>query len=197
MPVHRTFDEWDPADELDREAQAVLDLVDALADEGRVSATDELVASIDGYGVVSIDTPVAGQASLFLQAGDGWNRVLWTTASGRVFEWTWRQPAAGQQIRALLDGRATERTTFVGRRRLTSALVGKGETVSVSGGILRPIARLLPLPVRGARPSNRTPANAPDRLPRNYAFASKRTASDQFLIDVGLNCQRAAGRLEA
>lgn len=148
MPVHRTYGEWDPADELDPEAQAVLDLVDALANEKRVPAVDELVASIDGYGVVSIDIPVAGQASLFLQAGDGWNRVLWTTTSGRTFEWTWREPAASQQIRALLDGRGTERATFVGRRRLTSALVVDGETVSVSGGIWRPIARLLPLTVR-------------------------------------------------
>jgi hypothetical protein len=32
--------------------------------------------------VVEVDVPVSA-ASLFRQAGDGWDRVIWTTPSGR------------------------------------------------------------------------------------------------------------------
>jgi hypothetical protein len=148
MMVRRDFREWDPADPLDPEAQSVLDLVEELAGGGQLPGVPDLVATIDGYGVVCVDVPLEGEASLYLQAGDGWDRVLWTAASGQTYEWTWRESAAPGQVRALLDGRGLERTTYLGRRRLVSELVVDGKTVSSVGRLRRPMARLLQLAPR-------------------------------------------------
>jgi hypothetical protein len=148
MIVRRDFRDWDPAEPLDPEAQGVLDLVDELARAGELAGVPEPVAKIDGYGVVCVDVLLDGKASLYLQAGDGWDRVLWTAASGHTYEWTWRGSAAPGQVRALLDGRGVERTTYLGRRRLVRELVVDGETVSSVGRARRPIARVLRLAAR-------------------------------------------------
>ena len=123
----------------------MLDLVDELVERGRLPGVDDPVAVIDGYGVVIVDLSLGGKAALYLQAGDGWNRVIWTAASGHPYEWTWRDHAAPRQLRALLDGRGVERTTYLRRRRLASALVVNGEVVRSAGVLRRPMARVLRL----------------------------------------------------
>ena len=71
------------------------------------------MARIDEYGVAYVDVPV-GAASLFLQAGDGWDRVIWTTPPGRAYEWQWDLVRGPKQVSALVDGQGAERLTYLG-----------------------------------------------------------------------------------
>ena len=75
MRVVRDYRGWAVDDPLDPEATSVLAFLDDVAAGGTLTDIDELVATIDEYGVVRVDLPV-GTASLFLQAGDGWDRII-------------------------------------------------------------------------------------------------------------------------
>lgn len=132
----RDYREWDADDPLDPEAESVLAFLDHLSAGGAPTHVDEVVARIDADGVVTADMPVAA-ASLFLQAGDGWDRVIWTTPSGRAYEWQWDALRGPDQASALIAGRGAERLTYWGRRRIACELVVDGETLSSSGALLR------------------------------------------------------------
>src|SRR3712207_5686378 len=101
MRVVRDYQSWDPDDPLDPEPESVLAFLDQLATSGTLTDVAEAVARIDEYGVVYVDVPV-GAASLFLQAGDGWDRVIWTTPSGRAYEWRWDLVRSPAQLSALV-----------------------------------------------------------------------------------------------
>lgn len=104
MGVRRDYDGWSESDELDREAAALLAYLDCLAD---VSAglPSELAAQFDVYGVVTSTIALDGGAEVYLQAGDGCDRVLWTYPSGRTYEWTWRAQETPRDLDALFAGR--------------------------------------------------------------------------------------------
>jgi hypothetical protein len=136
MRVVRDHRGWDPGDALDPEAESVLAFLDDLSARGALPDVDEVVARIDEYGVVKIDVPVSA-ASLFLQAGDGWDRVIWTTRRGRAYEWQWDAVRGPSEVSALVEGRGVERLTYWGRRRLAAELVVDGDTLACSGGLLR------------------------------------------------------------
>jgi hypothetical protein len=139
--MRRDYASWNPSDKLDPEAEAVLAFLERLATHGRLSSVGEVVASVDEYGVVRADVPVGGNCALFVQAGDGWDRVLWTTRSGRVHEWTWSPTETPDDVRALLDGHGVERTTLFGRRPVEVALIVRDRVVATSGGWWRPLVR--------------------------------------------------------
>ena len=134
MRLTRNYSGWDPSDTLDPAAESVLAFLERLAASGRLSSVGEVLASVDEYGVVQADVPLGGSCALFLQAGDGWDRVLWTARSGRVHEWTWNATETPDDVRALLDGQGVERTTLLGRRRVEVALVVRDRVVATSGG---------------------------------------------------------------
>ena len=136
MRVVRDYRGWEPDDPLEPEPESVLAFLDELSASGTLREVDEVVARIDEYGVVYADVPVA-TASLFLQAGDGWDRVIWTAPSGRAYEWIWDELRGPDQVSALIDGRGVERLTYWRGRRLASELVVDGETLMTSGGLLR------------------------------------------------------------
>jgi hypothetical protein len=135
--VRRDYKGWDPSDPLDPEAESVLAFLDRLAVHPRSAEVDEVVASIDEYGVVRAEVPLGGSSELFLQAGDGWDRVLWTCPSGRTHEWTWRQSETRDDILALLAGRGVERTTLFRRWRVAVELVLDGRSLATAEGRLR------------------------------------------------------------
>ncbi len=141
----REYRGWDADDPLDPEAESVLAFLDDLSASGILTVGD-VVARIDEYGVAQVDVPVA-QASLFLQAGDGWDRVIWNTPARRPYEWQWDTVEGPKQVTALINGRGVERLTYWGGRRLASDLVVDGETLSSSGGLLRGLLRRLDLAV--------------------------------------------------
>ena len=138
MRVIRDYGRWDPDDPLDREAESVL----AFLEQGTLRHVDEVVARIDEYGTVYVNVPV-GAASLYLQAGDGWDRVIWTTPSRRAYEWQWDVVRGPGQVSALVDGRGVERLSYWGRRCVGSELVCDGETLASRGGLLWPVLRRL------------------------------------------------------
>jgi hypothetical protein len=87
--------------------------------------------------MVQADVPIRGTTGLFLQAGDGWDRVLWTCPSGRVHEWRWSAHETPGDLIALLGGRGVERSpVFRGRRAAVSLVVG-GRTLATPDGRLR------------------------------------------------------------
>jgi hypothetical protein len=140
MHVVRDYRGWAPDDPLDPEAESVLGFLDQVSTKGILEEVGEVVARIDEYGVVYVDVPV-GTASLFLQAGDGWDRVIWTTPSGRAYEWRWDLVRGPTQVSALVDGQGVERLTYLGRRRLASDLIADGETLASSGALLQGLLR--------------------------------------------------------
>jgi hypothetical protein len=140
MRVVRDYQGWAPDDPLDPEAESVLALLDQLSTRESLEEVGEVVARIDEYGVVYVDMSV-GTASLFLQAGDGWDRVIWTTPSGRAYEWQWDLVRGPKQVSALVDGQGVERLTYLGGRRLASDIVADGETLASSGGLLPGLLR--------------------------------------------------------
>src|SRR3954454_13914694 len=142
MKLRIEYTGWDAEDALDGEAQALLDFPHRLAQSDRLREVDEVLASVDDYGVVRSEIRLAPPSTLFLQAGDGWDRVLLTAASGRVHEWTWRPAETPEQLYALLDGRGIERTTYLGSRRLATALVVDEQTLTATGAVCRPLRRL-------------------------------------------------------
>ena len=141
MRLTRDESGWDPADKLDPEAKSVLAFLERLAGDARVSHVGEVVALVDKYGVVRSEIRLGGNRELFLQAGDGWSRVLWTARSGRVHEWTWSVTETPNDLRALLDGHGVERTTLLGRRRVEVALIVQDRVVASSGRWLRSLLR--------------------------------------------------------
>jgi hypothetical protein len=144
MQIVRDYRGWDPDDPLHLEPESVLAFLDQLPARGTFKDVGEVVAGIDAYGVVYVDVPL-GAASLFLQAGDGWDRVIWTTPSGQAYEWRWDVVKGPKQVFALLGGRGVELLTYLGGRRLASELVADGETLATSGGLLRGVLRRLGL----------------------------------------------------
>jgi hypothetical protein len=137
MHLHRQYNGWDPSDPLDPEAEAVLSFVEDLACGERAPASEsQVVATIDEYGVVIVTVPIGDRSELFLQAGDGWDRVVWTCPSGRVFEWVWDDQSP-EDICALLDGHGVERTVLFGRRAVASQLVVNGKTLVTADGAAR------------------------------------------------------------
>ena len=137
MRVRRDYNGWDPSDPLDPEAESVLAFLDRLAVHARLAEVDEVVASVDEYGVIRATAPLGTDAELFLQVGDGWDRVLWTSPSGRTHEWTWRQRETPDDILALLAGRGRERTTHFRQRRVAVELVLDRRSLATSEGSLR------------------------------------------------------------
>ncbi|HVF80005.1 MAG TPA: hypothetical protein VNA28_17060 [Solirubrobacteraceae bacterium] len=121
---------------LDPEAAALLAYVDRLAD-ARPDGSDALTARIDAYGVVSSTIALCRGAELFLQAGDGWDRVLWTCPSRRVYDWTWRERETPEDLDALLSGRGIDRTSWLGQRLAGAQLIVEGRPLATSEGTLR------------------------------------------------------------
>jgi hypothetical protein len=140
MRVVRDYQGWAPDDPLDPEAESVLAFLDQLSTRGLLEQVGQVVARIDEYGVVYVDVPL-GAASLYLQAGDGWDRVIWTTPSGRGYEWRWDLVRGPRQVSALVGGQGVERLTYLGRRRLASDLVADSETLASSGGLRQRLLR--------------------------------------------------------
>jgi len=134
--VRRAYDGWVEGDVLDPEAAAVLAYLDRLAD-ARPELADPLAAHIDRYGVVTSTISLGRGSELFLQAGDGWDRVSWACPSGRVHEWTWHERATPDDLDALLAGRGVERTAWLGSRLAGSRLVVNDRTLATSEGKLR------------------------------------------------------------
>ena len=95
------------------------------------------MAHIDRYGVVTSTISLDRRAELYIQAGDGWNRVLWTCPSGRVHEWSWHEPATPEDLDALVAGRGVERTAWLGSRLAGVRLVVDERTLATSAGRLR------------------------------------------------------------
>jgi hypothetical protein len=117
-----------------------LAFLEQLAASRRLPEVGEVVACVDEYGVVRAEIPLEGNCELFLQAGDGWDRVLWTARSGHVHEWTWNPTETPDDVCALLAGQGVERTALLGRRRVDVALVVRNRVVA-SGGWRRRILR--------------------------------------------------------
>ena len=136
----RHYRGWNATDPLVPEAEAVLVFLEALSARGALAELGDVVAQVDEYGVVRAEMPVA-EASVFLQAGDGWDRVIWTTPSGRAYEWQWDAARGPEHVSGLIEGRGIERVTYWGGRRLASDLVVDGRTLSSSGGLLRGLLR--------------------------------------------------------
>lgn len=136
MGARREYDGSVEDDVLDPEAAALLAYLDRLAD-ARAAGSDALTAHIDAYGVVISTIPLDRGAELFLQAGDGWDRVLWTCPSRRVYEWTWRERETPEELDALLSGRGIDRTWWLGQRLTGAQLVVEGRPVATSEGKLR------------------------------------------------------------
>jgi hypothetical protein len=132
--ARRDYDGWVEGDALDPEAAAVLAYLDRLAD-ARPELADALGAHIDRYGVVTSTISLSRGVELYLQAGEGWDRVLWTCPSGRVHEWTWRERAP-EDLDALLAGRGVERTTWLGARLAGARLVVDDRTMAITEGRL-------------------------------------------------------------
>jgi hypothetical protein len=137
MRVSCDYVGWDPAEPLDPEAECLLSYLDRLATSPRLSDVGEVVALIDEYGVVRAEIPVGTTTKVFLQAGDDWDRVLWTCPSGRVHEWPWDERSAPEKLEALLSGRGVERTTLFRNRRLGVRLVVDGRTLATTEGGFR------------------------------------------------------------
>lgn len=116
MRVTRQYDGWPPTEPLDATAEAVLDYLDVLAVREPPLPAEEVLARIDEYGVVTATVPLGARAELHLQAGDGWDRVLWTAPAGRVYEWTWREAQSPRDLDALLDGEGAERVFMLAGR---------------------------------------------------------------------------------
>jgi hypothetical protein len=141
--VRREYDGWPEGGELDRQAAALLAYLDRLADE-RPEVPVEPVAHIDEHGVVTATIALHGGAQLYVQVGDGWDRVLWTCPSGRVHEWTWRDEESPDDVDALLAGRGIERETLLGTRRLgAELLVGDRRLAATEGQLRLALVRLL------------------------------------------------------
>jgi hypothetical protein len=134
--ARREYDGWVERDALDPEAAAGVAYLDRLA-EVRSDLADVLVAHVDGYGVVTSTITLDRGVELFLQARDGWDRVLWTCPSGRVHEWSWRERETPKDLDALLDGRGVERTLWVGSRLVGALLVVEDRTLATAAGKLR------------------------------------------------------------
>lgn len=133
MGARRDQDGWNQSHDPDREAADVLAYLDHLAD-GKAGLAGELVAHVDLYGVVTSTIALDGGSELYLQAGDGWDRVLWTCPTGRTYEWTWRPEETPGDLNALLAGRGIERTTLVQRRLVGAQLIVDDRTLTVAEG---------------------------------------------------------------
>lgn len=137
MRVRRDYRGWDPTDPLDPEAESVLVFLERLPAGGWLRDVGHLEACIDEHGVVSAQVSLGDARELYLQAGDGWDRVLWTCPSGRTHEWTWRERETPADLRALLGGRGVERKALLRRRRVGLRLVVDGRTLATTEGKLR------------------------------------------------------------
>jgi len=137
VAVARDYQGWNPPDPLDPEVESALAFLDQLTDQQDISGS---VAKIDAYGVVESEVAL-GSASLWLQVGDGWNRVIWTVPSGRSYEWEWDVLRGPQQVRALITGRGCERVAYLGKRRVTEELLLEGEALDASAALLGPLLR--------------------------------------------------------
>lgn len=117
--------------------------VEQLVGDGRLDGVGvgEVVCTIDECGVVSVTVPVGVTTNLFLQAGDGWDRVLWTCPSGRTHEWLWRVGSTPLELDALLDGQGFERTTLFGARLAAVELVANGRTLATEGRLRSSVLR--------------------------------------------------------
>lgn len=146
MRVRREYDGWAEDDVLDPEAAAALAYLDRLADTGGLPS-GALAAHIDAYGIVTSTIRLDGGAELFLQAGDGWDRVVWTCPSRRVYEWIWRSQQTPEDVDALLAGRGVESTAWLGRRLAAARLMLEGRTLATAEGTLR-VALLRRLGIR-------------------------------------------------
>ena len=144
--ARREYDGWVENDALDPEAATVLAYLDQLVD-AHPELADRVVAHIDGCGVVTATLSLDRGAELYIQAGDGWDRVLWTCPSGRVHEWRWHEQATPEDLDALVAGRGAERTAWVGTRLAGVRLVADERTLATTEGRLR-LAVLRRLPVR-------------------------------------------------
>lgn len=147
MGVRRIYDGWLEGDELDRQAASVLAYLDRIGET--LDLQEEAVAHVDEYGVVTSTLSPPGDAQLYLQAGDGWDRVLWTCPSGRVYEWTWRDHETPDDVDAVLNGHGVERETWFGARRLGAELRVGDRRLAVADGCLRlALARVLGIRLR-------------------------------------------------
>jgi hypothetical protein len=131
---------------LDPEAAAVLAYLDRLTDTVAVPS-GALAAHIDRYGIVRSTIRLDGGAELFLQGGDGWDRVVCTCPSRRVYEWIWRKRQTPEDVDALLAGRGVESTAWLGKRLAGARLMLEGRTLATAEGNLR-VALLRRLGIR-------------------------------------------------
>jgi hypothetical protein len=146
--VRRDYVGWEATDALDPEAESVLSFLERLATSVHLSSVGEIVALIDEYGVVTADVPVGTTTQFFLQAGDGWDRVLWTCPSGRIYEWTWHERKTPEELEALLGGRGVERTTLFRQRRIGVRLVVESRTLATDGRLRLALFRRLGIRLR-------------------------------------------------
>jgi len=128
--------EWKPrVAELDAPAQEVLGFLERVGSgrEAQAIKSNPLVAQVDEYGVVT-STLTTSYGEIFLQAGDGWNRVLWTRSPAPTIEWPW-DDRAPTVLAALLSGTLTERRTLVRGRLALHEVIARTdsgeETVTV------------------------------------------------------------------
>lgn len=136
MGARREYDGWVEDDELDPEAVALLAYLDRLA-EARPERPEVPTAHIHADGVVTSTIPLDRGGELFVQAGDGWDRVLWTCPSRRVYEWTWRERETPEDLDALFAERGIDRTSWLGQRLAGARLVVEGRTLAAAEGRLR------------------------------------------------------------
>ncbi len=139
--------EWKPkVDELDAPAREVIGFLERIgsAGESRAIRSDPIVAQIDGYGVVT-STVATSYGEIFLQAGDGWNRVLWTRSPNTTVEWSW-DARAPTILPALLSGELMERRTLVhGRLALHEVVVRAASGEETVVALRRTLAGLQPV----------------------------------------------------
>jgi hypothetical protein len=119
--------------------------------------------------VTSTITTSAGE--VYLQAGDGWSRVIWRRHAGTACEWTWQAATTPALVQALLQDRAQERRLMLGRRVLASEYVYRDASGEERRAVCRRprlLARpLVALAVRGGFtttvdvPASNGPENSP------------------------------------
>jgi hypothetical protein len=132
--------------DLDPDARAVIAFLERIssgAESGAIES-DPIVAGVDSYGVVTT-TLATSYGEIFLQAGDGWDRVLWTQPPEPPLEWPW-DARAPTILAALLRGELTERRTLVrGRLALREAVVREASGEETVVTLRRTPAGLPPL----------------------------------------------------
>jgi len=98
-------DDWaDDVGVLDREAREVIAFLEALCAQPALAAlvAGPVEVRVDLHGVVTT-TLGLGVAELSLQAGDGWDRVIWRAPPAPPREWPWDDVQSPVVLRALMQ----------------------------------------------------------------------------------------------